>query len=132
MKLKLVRQPSTEEATIGSLFVGDVWECWTLEDIVRKEKIYGETAIPPGTYKVIITWSPRFKKQLPLLIDVPGFDGVRIHPGNDADDTEGCILVGQTADVNWVGSSRAAFLSLYDKIQKAIAAGETVTLEITA
>src|SRR3972149_10690167 len=96
MELLLQRKIFTDKSTIGELFVDGVFECFTLEDVVRDdEKIKKVTAIPDGIYTVLVTWSPRFKRQLPLLIDVPGFDGIRIHPGNTADDTEGCLLVGE-------------------------------------
>lgn len=119
MNLTLIREPSTEHTTFGSLYVDDTFECYTLEDVVRKDKVYGETAIPAGTYKVIVTWSPRFKRQLPLLIGVPGFDGIRIHPGNTYKDTEGCILVGVEKQGEALLRSREAFTKLYDKIVKA-------------
>jgi len=88
-----------------------------LEDTERKVKIKGETAIPKGTYKVIINESNRFKRLLPLLIDVPDFEGVRIHSGNSNHDTEGCILVGQTRNKNYIGQSRKAFDKLFKKMQ---------------
>lgn len=119
MKLKLDRQTYTDKATVGRLYVDDKFECFTLEDVVRPKKIYGETAIPTGTYKVVVTMSPRFKRKLPLLLDVPGFEGIRIHPGNTAEDTEGCILVGLSEGKDRVNESRKAFQALYDKIVSA-------------
>ena len=108
-------------------------ECFTLEDVVRSsgEKVAGKTAIPSGTYSVTITPSNRFKRDLPLVENVPGFEGIRIHPGNTAEDTEGCILVGRTRGTTWVGESRAAFASLFEKIKEAIDDGDKVTLEVT-
>lgn len=126
MKLKLVREPSSETTTLGSLFIDGEWECWTLEDKVRRDKIYGETAIPAGTYKVLITWSPRFKRQLPLLVHVPGFDGIRIHPGNSHKDTEGCVLVGVEKQGESILRSREAFDKLYKKLVQA----KSITIEI--
>lgn len=126
MKLKLVREPSSDTTTLGNLFVNGVWECHTLEDKVREVKEAGVTAIPKGTYKVIITWSPRFKRQLPLLINVPGFDGIRIHPGNTHQDTEGCILVGTKVQGEMILESRKAFDKLYQKI----VSGKGCTIEI--
>lgn len=82
------------EYTIGKLYIDGAYFCDTLEDTVRKEKIAGKTAIPAGTYKVKKTYSPRFNKQLPEILDVPGFTGVRIHAGNTAKDTDGCLLLG--------------------------------------
>lgn len=120
MKLLLERQDLTDESTIGKLYVDGEFECYTLEDVLRPgQKVYGETAIPAGTYEVIITLSPRFKRKLPLLVKVPGFDGVRIHPGNTKDDTEGCILVGTARKPNMVLNSRVAFNRLFAKLEKA-------------
>ena len=92
--------------------------CYTLEDAVRPVKIPGITAIPAGRYEVTRTLSTRFKTMMPLLMGVPNFTGIRIHPGNTAEDTEGCILVGATAHRNSLGGSRAA----YDSVDQWIAA----------
>ena len=108
MKLKLERLQLDPDVTIGSLTVDDAWECWTLEDAVRPVKVAGETAIPHGLYRVDITHSPRFQRDLPLLLSVPNFMGVRIHPGNTAADTEGCILVGLGHADDRITDSRAA------------------------
>ena len=131
MNLRLERLWCGPKCTIGLLKVGDTHECFTLEDVVRPEKVYGETAIPAGTYNVVVTPSNRFKRDLPLVENVPGFSGVRIHPGNTAKDTEGCILVGNSKGPDAVYESRKAFDSLFPKIKSALEAGETVTLEIS-
>lgn len=139
MKLALERTWPSEECTIGALYLDDKLECFTLEDVVREIpgasvkdwKIPGATAIPAGLYQVVITPSPRFGRELPLLLDVPGFEGVRIHPGNTAEDTEGCILLGTSRGVDSVHQSRKAFEKLFVKIQDAILAGEDVWLDIT-
>jgi hypothetical protein len=127
VKLQLIRNKSSEKSTIGRLLIENVFQCWTLEDVVRPAKIAGETAIPAGTYKVIINESNRFKRRLPLLVGVPGFEGIRIHPGNCAHDTEGCILVGTSSTKDWVGGSRAAFDSLFSMLEHA----NPDTMEIT-
>lgn len=133
MRMLLQREPSTEACTIGRLTIDGDWCCWTLEDIVRNgPKKPGETAIPPGIYTVQITHSPRFNTRLPLLLGVPGFEGVRIHPGNSAADTEGCILVGQSKGMNAILRSRAAFVPLLAKLETAQARGEQVTIEVRA
>jgi len=105
-------------------------ECFILEDVVRPDKVYGKTAIPEGTYEVLITWSPRFKRQLPLLVNVPNYQGVRIHPGNTPDHTEGCLLPGTTRAADSVGESRKAFDKLFAKIEAARGRGEEVRIEI--
>ena len=135
MQLRLMRdrECGAKGCTFGRLFVDDDFFCWTLEDIERAgPKIPGETAIPTGHYQVSVTHSNRFNRNLPLLGDVPNFSGVRIHPGNTAANTEGCILVGDTPDIagEYLGNSRAAFNRLYEKMQAAIFDGENVELEI--
>lgn len=135
MKLLLVREPSGDSCTHGKLYVNGVFECFTLEDKDRKleaggEKIYGQTAIPRGTYEVIINFSQRFKRDLPLLLNVAGFSGVRIHAGNTSEDTEGCILVGSSRGDQRVNNSRVAFNKLFDQLDEAYAANEAISLEI--
>jgi hypothetical protein len=119
MVITIKRLYKTDTSVIGELLVNGVWECFTLEDVERPVKIKGETAIPKGTYRIIINESNRFKRLLPLLLDVPGFEGVRIHSGNTNHDTEGCILVGQTRNKNYIGQSRKAFDKLFKKMQTA-------------
>ncbi len=132
MNLRLQRQASLEHCTHGDLFIGDDWECYTLEDFVRPEgiKIPGETAIPAGSYRVVITPSFRFQRALPLLLNVPNFEGIRIHPGNTDADTAGCILVGQERGGEMILHSRAALDLLQPKIQAPLDRGEEVWIEI--
>jgi len=119
MLITIKRLHKTEISTIGELLIDGVFECFTLEDTEREVKIKGETAIKEGKYKVIINKSNRFKRLLPLLLNVPEFEGVRIHSGNTNHDTEGCILVGQTKSKNFIGKSRKAFDALFKKMQAA-------------
>ncbi len=119
MDLNVKRLEFSEASTVGELSVNGQFECYTLEDKVRPVKIKGKTAIPAGRYEVIINFSQRFQRQLPLLLKVPDFEGVRIHPGNTAANTEGCILVGETKDENFVGHSRVAFDRLFEKLKTA-------------
>jgi hypothetical protein len=134
MKLHLLRSFPQEDETIGDLFVGMDWFCHTLEDVVRPDgiKVPGGTAIPEGEYKVVITYSPKFKRQLPLLLDVPGFDGVRIHPGNTHLDTEGCILVGDelATDRKAIYKSAQAFQRLFSLLDAANQRGEEIRILI--
>lgn len=95
VELLLKRIFKGPQYTIGKLYINGKYFCDTLEDVVRETKIPNETAIPPGTYKVIVNMSPRFKRLLPRLLNVPGFDGILIHRGNTPSDTSGCILVGE-------------------------------------
>lgn len=117
MELKLERDELREDFTLGKLFVDNVFFCYVVEDKVRPEKIKAVTAIPYGRYKVIVNMSNRFKKLMPLLIDVPFFEGVRIHSGNTAKDTEGCLIVGMARTENGVGLSRVAFTKLMEKLK---------------
>lgn len=138
MRLKLERTWCGATCTIGTLYADGKAECFTLEDVVREVrdkpvsewKVAGETAIPEGIYGVVVTPSNRFKRELPLLVNVPGFEGVRIHPGNTADDTEGCILVGVAKTPTSVTNSRQAFDALFRKINESLGAGEQVTIEV--
>lgn len=138
MKLTLRRKRYTDKSTIGELLVNGVIECFTLEDHYPTPyvKTPGKTAIPEGTYPVAITNSPRFSKlaghpvDLPLVCKVPGFEGVRIHPGNTAADTEGCILVGVAFTEDRIEKSRLAYAALLPKLEAAIARGELVTLTV--
>lgn len=118
MIIEIKRLHKTNTSTIGELLIDGIWECFTLEDVERDVKIKGETAIPKGKYNVIINQSNRFKRLLPLLLNVPNFEGVRIHAGNTNHDTEGCILVGKTRSNNFIGQSRKAFDYLFKKMQK--------------
>ncbi len=129
MDLLLTRAPSNAECTLGELRVDGAFECFTLEDVVRPVKIKGMTAIPAGHYEVVVSFSQRFGKPLPLLLDVPNFDAIRIHPGNTARDTEGCILVGTKIRGDSVVNSRIAFDALFPKIVAA-ARREKIFIEI--
>ncbi len=124
MKLTLRRQWFTPESTIGELLIDDVFECFTLELPVRDGK--PGSAIPCGTYPVRIDPSPRFRRDMPELFDIPGRSTILIHWGNSAKDTEGCILVGRHRAENYIGESRAAFEILFPKI--ALAEDCTITV----
>lgn len=123
MEITVKRIAKRPAYTIGKMYLDGMYFCDTLEDTVRdltkEAKVYGKTAIPAGKYPVVISFSPRFKKDLPLLMNVPYFSGVRIHSGNTAEDTEGCILVGENKAVGKVLNSRATFTRLMEKLQKA-------------
>jgi hypothetical protein len=134
LDLVLERLQLDDDVTIGSLTLDGQWQCWTLEDPVREPgiKVPGNTAIPPGSYSVVITHSPRFKRLLPLLQRVPGFEGVRIHAGNTAAHTEGCILVGADRHPKSVGRSRLAFDALFVKLQAAQKTGRAMRMIISS
>lgn len=132
MELKVIRTDFGEEQTIGRLYINNKYFCDTLEDKVRNPgvKVPAKTAIPYGKYEVIINESTRFKKELPLLLNVPGFSGVRIHSGNTDEDTEGCILVG-TKRGNIVVNSRAKFNIVFAELQKARQTNEKIFILVT-
>ena len=134
MELTLNRIFLGSSAAIGELLINDKHLCDTLEDRVRPEgeKVYGKTAIPEGTYEVKLTHSPRFKKILPEILNVPNFSGIRIHTGNSSKDTEGCILVGtwDGEKEDWVGSSKIAFDKLMSLLEKATNNKEKVTITV--
>ena len=152
MELQLKRRFRGPKYTVGSLFVNGVYECDTLEDtdrdltsdmsvdIIKAKKIYGETAIPSGTYDIDMnTVSPKFKDRpwakfcggkLPRLLNVKGYEGVLIHVGNKAEDTLGCILVGDNKVKGQVISSTSTFQQLYLQMLKAHTRGEKITITI--
>lgn len=139
MNLVLRRRPSFGGATIGELFLGDERVCFTLEDQVRevagapvsKWKISRETAIPAGRYRIVIDFSNRFQRMTPRLLNVPGFEGIRIHPGNCPADTEGCLLPGtSTVNDRWVSQSGLACAKLTGLIKLAIDRGEEVWIDV--
>lgn len=130
MNIELKRRYIGEGYTIGSLSIDGQYFCDTLEDAVRQVKVYGKTAIPYGRYNIILNVSPRFGRILPRLIDVPQFDGVLIHRGNTAEDTAGCILVGENKVKGKVINSTPYEIGLVKMMREAIDRGEKITIEI--
>lgn len=145
MKLTLVTKFEGPNYTIGDLLINGVVFCNTLEDTIRKlidlnhdgdfddkneGKVFGETAIPRGTYKIILSYSNRFKRILPELLNVVGFAGIRIHSGNTAVDTHGCILVGDNSEKGKVLGSKIKEVALIKMMQAALKNHEKITIEI--
>ena len=140
MKLTLKRIALRPTYTIGKLYIDDVYFCDTIEDTVRdinkngkfdngEKKVHSKTAIPYGTYEIKWTYSPRFKKYTPQLMNVPSFEGIRIHSGNTSADTEGCLILGENKQVGKVLNSRATINKFYPIIKEACSNGK-VTIEI--
>jgi len=142
MKLTLTRKIFTPKSTIGELSIDGEFFCYTLEDLDRGlnqsdniatimvKKVFGVTAIPTGIYRVIMDMSARFKKIMPLIVDVKGFAGVRIHVGNYPTDTEGCILCGMGYAPDKLINSKDAITQLYALLNSAYSNGELITLTI--
>lgn len=122
-RLKLLRTIFTDKSTIGELFFNDKFECFILEDTCRKEKKDHITAIPPGTYEIRMTHSTRFNRIMPELLNVVGYTGIRIHPGNVPDDTSGCLLTGRRHGTDTVSESISAYEALFPKIELALKEG---------
>ena len=139
MRIELVRIAFKDTYTIGKLYVDGKYFCDVLEDVDRgldssmteseilEKKVKGETAIPTGHYVINITYSPKYKRMMPLLIDVKGFSGIRIHSGNTAKDTEGCLLVGKNKQVGKVLESR----DTYQRLFKMMEGQKEITIDIT-
>lgn len=143
MEIKIDRAWKRDGYTISRLYVNDeLFGCNTLEDTdrglrqdmnlseIKSKKVYGETAIPCGRYECVYTYSNRFKKMLPLLLNVPGFEGIRIHSGNSAKDTLGCILVGKNDKKGLVSNSRFWTDKLIQTMKVAWDRKEKVTIKI--
>lgn len=140
MKLTLKRIALRPTYTIGKLYIDDIYFCDTIEDTVRdlnkngkfdngEKKVHSKTAIPYGIYEIKWTYSPRFKKYTPQLMNVPSFEGIRIHAGNTSADTEGCLILGKNKQVGKVLNSRATINKFYPIIKNACSNGK-VTIEI--
>lgn len=137
MELLVQRDSSVKGATLGTLSINGKFECYTLEDTVREIpgcsvaewKIQNETAIPQGTYTVILSVSNRFKMILPEVLNVPGFTGIRIHVGNYAKNTDGCLLVGTgKTDLPMITNSKVAFDALFNKLNVVFKAKELIRI----
>ena len=139
MRIELVRIAFKDTYTIGKLYVDGKYFSDVLEDVDRglkssmteseilKKKVKGETAIPTGHYVINITYSPKYKRMMPLLLDVKGVSGIRIHSGNTAKDTEGCLLVGKNKKVGMVLESR----DTYQRLFKMMEGQKEITIDIT-
>lgn len=143
MELFLKREVFTDVSTIGTLSVNGQFECYILEDKDRgltsemslaeitARKVFGKTCIPYGRYEIDWTMSARFKKMMPILLNVKGYEGIRIHTGNSEKDTLGCLLPGKKRANNIVTESTSATNLLYTKIQTAKSRGEKIFITIT-
>jgi hypothetical protein len=141
MNIKVIRKTFTEVSTIGELYINDTFFCYTLEDKDRdinkdgdlkdagETKVYGLTAIPRGTYNLVLSFSNRFQKYLPEIQKVEGFEGIRIHAGNKAEDSHGCILLGTTKGANFIGASVAAMTKFMAELKK-VEKTEKITIQI--
>lgn len=141
MKLVLKRINNQDNYCEGKLYIDGTYQCDVIEDTdrgltnemsiteIQSKKVYGETAIPKGTYQITLdVVSPKFKDRywatfcegkLPRLLDVPGFEGVLIHTGNEASNSLGCLLVGQKTKDGWISNSTQTFKDLYYKLKQA-------------
>ena len=145
MELLVKRYVFQPDSTISHFSVNDKPMCHILEDFdrglkqtdsiehINATKVYGSTCIPYGRYEVRLTMSARFKQVMPQLIDVPGFEGIRMHRGNQSSSTLGCLLLGdyKEGDVNWISQSEGNYALLMDILQRAIERDEKIWITIT-
>lgn len=130
MRLTLIRVANRPTYCIGKLYIDGVYFSDVLEDVdrglddamdeatIKKLKVKGQTAIPTGIYQVLLTYSPKYKRIMPLINNVKGYSGIRIHSGNTAKDTEGCLLVGKNKEVGKVLESRVTYNALFKRLQQ--------------
>ena len=142
MELQLKREIFTEQSTIGTLTIDGVFECYILEDKDRginntlsleqimRVKVYGKTCIPYGRYEIDWTMSARFKVMMPILLNVVGWSGIRIHKGNTEIDSLGCLLCGTRKKSNMITESTLATKNLYAKIESAKKQGQRIYINI--
>lgn len=124
MHITVQRETLKDDRTLGSIAIDGMHFAWTLEDAVRDRKIPNETAIPAGVYEVVVNYSNRFARQLPMLLNVPGFTFIRIHGGNGPENTEGCILVGRERDDERIWNCSGAVSELTFRIRNATTTGK--------
>ena len=141
MKLTLKRIILNPNYTVGELYIDNIYFSSTLEDPNRdynkngvfdgeEKKVYGNTCIPYGTYEVILSYSPKFKRILPEVLKVDQFTGIRFHRGNYVKDTEGCILVGEKVENGVLKNSTPYEEKLVEELKKAVDKKENIALEI--
>lgn len=141
MNLTLKRLNLTPNYTEGELYVNGVYFCKTLEDTNRdlnkngqfdnnEKKVYGETCIPYGKYKIILSYSPKFKRELPEILDVPNFQGIRVHRGNKISDTLGCVLCGEKVKNGYLSNSTPYEIKLVELFKQAKSRNEESFIEI--
>ena len=140
MRLTLKRIANRKDYCIGKLYINGKYFCDTLEDVdrglddsmtedeIKAIKVKGQTAIPVGIYTVLLTYSPKYQKIMPLINNVKGYSGIRIHSGNSSKDTEGCLLVGKNTVVGRLTDSRNTFNALFKKLQQK--GSNKITIEI--
>jgi hypothetical protein len=147
MKLQVVRTQFGIDATNGLLFIDGIFECFTLEDQYQEVKVKSETCIPEGTYDVVLrpeggfnkrylaSYGPAFHKGMLWIKNVPGFEWILVHKGNNDEATGGCLLIGETqTDLDrgkdgFIGNSGDAYKKMYPKVRNALLAGANVTIE---
>ena len=135
MEIKLKRNPPSPKATLGSFFVDGKMLCFTLEDVDRfletgGQKVPKQTAIPRGRFRIVIDMSNRFQRPMPHILNVPQFEGVRIHTGMTSEDTEGCIIVGMSTGQDQISDSWHAFGLLLCWMLGAVLSGEEIWITI--
>lgn len=134
MRITVNRIFKGEHYTIGKMFINGEYFCDTLEDKVRdlsnEPKVMHETAIPEGRYKITLNYSPKFKRALPRLLNVPYFEGILIHRGNKPGDSSGCILVGENKVKGMVINSTQYEVELVKRIGEAIQRAESIFIDI--
>lgn len=141
MNLTLKRLNLTPNYTEGELYVNETYFCKTLEDTNRdlnkngqfdnsEKKVYGETCIPYGKYKIVLSYSPKFKRELPEILEVPNFQGIRIHRGNKVADTLGCILCGEKVNNGYLSNSTPYEIKLVELFKQAKSRNEESFIEI--
>lgn len=140
MRLTLKRIANKKDYCIGKLYINGKYFCDTLEDVdrglddsmsedeIKQLKVKTQTAIPCGIYTVLLTYSPKYKKVMPLINNVKGYSGIRIHSGNSSKDTEGCLLVGKNTVVGRLTDSRNTFNALFKRLQQK--GSNKITIEI--